>query len=58
MKIMFDTNLWISFLIGHRLSSLRNILYRHDVEVYMSEPLLDEIRRVISRQKFDKLISG
>ena len=58
MKIMFDTNLWISFMIGHRLSSLRNILYRHDVEIYMSEPLLDEIWRVIGRQKFDKLISG
>lgn len=34
MKILFDTNLWISFMIGKRLSSLADVLCRHDVEVY------------------------
>ena len=58
MKILFDTNLWISFMIGKRLSSLANLLCRHDVEVYMSEQQLDEIRAVIARPKFDKLISA
>ena len=57
MKVLFDTNLWISFMIGKRLSSLANVLNRQDVEVYVSEQLLDEIRTVISRPKFDKLIS-
>ena len=57
MKILFDSNLWISFMIGKRLSSLADVLCRHDVEVYVSEQQLDEIRRVIAREKFDKLIS-
>ena len=57
MKILFDTNLWISFMIGRRLSSLADVLNRQDVEVYVSEQLLDEIRTVISRPKFDNLIS-
>ena len=57
MKILFDTNLWISFMIGKRLSSLADVLCRHDVEVYICEQELDEIRRVIARPKFDKLIS-
>ena len=57
MKILFDTNLWISFMIGKRLLSLANVLNRQDVEVYVSEQLLDEIRSVISRPKFDTLIS-
>lgn len=57
MRILFDTNLWISFIIGRRLASLREVLYRHDVEVYVSEQELDEIRNVIERPKFDKLIS-
>ena len=57
MRILFDTNLWISFMIGRRLASLREVLYRHDVEVYVSEQELDEIRNVIERPKFDKLIS-
>ena len=55
---MFDSNLWISFMIGKRLSSLAEVLCRHDVEVYVSEQLLDEIRGVIAREKFDKLISA
>ena len=54
---MFDTNLWISFMIGRRLSSLREVLNRHDVDVYVSDPLLEEIRTVIERPKFEKLIS-
>lgn len=57
MKVLFDTNLWISFMIGKRLSSLAAVLNRQDVEVYVSEQLLDEIRVVISRPKFDRLIS-
>jgi len=57
MKILFDTNLWISFMIGRRLASLRDVLDRHDVEVYMSEQELEEIRTVIERTKFDNLIS-
>jgi len=57
MRILFDTNLLISFMIGRRLASLREVLYRHDVEVYVSEQELDEIRNVIERPKFDKLIS-
>ena len=58
MKILFDTNLWISFMIGKRLSSLADVLCRHDVEVYISEQQLDEIRNVIAREKFNKLISA
>ena len=57
MKILFDTNLWVSFMIGRRLSSLREVLNRHDVDVYVSEPLLEEIRTVIERPKFEHLIS-
>ena len=56
MKVLFDTNLWISFMIGRRLSSLAEVLNRRDVEVYVSEQLLDEIRNVVDRPKFGKLI--
>ena len=57
MKVLFDTNLWISFMIGKRLSTLADVLNRSDVEVYVSEQLLNEIRTVIARPKFDQLIS-
>lgn len=58
MKILFDTNLWISFMIGKRLASLADVLCRHDVEVYVCEQQLDEIRGVIAREKCDRLISA
>jgi len=58
MKILFDSNLWISFMIGKRLSSLADVLCRHDVEVYICEQQLDEIRTVIAREKFNRLISA
>ena len=57
MKVLFDTNLWISFMIGKRLVSLADVLCRHDIQIYMSEQLLGEIRDVISRPKFNTLIS-
>ena len=44
-------------MIGKRLSSLAIVLNRQDIEVYVCEQLLDEIQKVISRPKFDKLIS-
>ena len=56
MKVLFDTNLWISFMIGKRLSSLAGVLGNSDIQVYMSEQLLNEIQAVICRPKFDKLI--
>lgn len=57
MKVLFDTNLWISFMIGKRLASLADVLCRNDVQVYMSEQLLDEIQTVIARPKFNVIIS-
>ena len=57
MKVLFDTNLWISFMIGKQLSSLSEVLNRQDIEVFVNEQLLDEIRTVITRPKFDNLIS-
>ena len=57
MKILFDTNLWVSFMIGKRLSSLADVLCRHDIQVYVCDQLLNEIRDVISRPKFDNLIT-
>jgi putative PIN family toxin of toxin-antitoxin system len=43
-------------MIGKRLASIKEVLCRHDVEVYVCEQLLDEIRMVITRPKFDNII--
>lgn len=56
MKVILDTNIWISFLLGKRLSVLREIVEMDQVEVYMSDDLLSELRDVAFRPKFAGLI--
>jgi putative PIN family toxin of toxin-antitoxin system len=56
MKVILDTNIWISFLLGKRLNVLREIVDKEDVEIYISDNLLAELRDVAYRPKFEGLI--
>lgn len=55
MRIIIDTNLWISFLIGKKLSCLLGLISNGNVELVVSKELLDEIESVASRPKFVKI---
>lgn len=37
MRIIFDNNIWISLLIGKRLTALRPLFERADVEVFFCD---------------------
>ena len=52
MKVILDTNIWISFLLGKRLSILRDIVDMEGVDIYVSDELLSELRSVAFRPKF------
>ena len=53
IRIIIDTNLWISFLIGLKASpSVRNILTDGTVSIVMTDILQQEIMTVASRPKF------
>ena len=53
VRIIIDTNLWISFLIGLKSSSaVRNILTDGSVSIVMTDILRQEIMTVASRPKF------
>ena len=52
MKIILDTNIWISFLLGKRLSILREIVDMEEVDIYVSDELLAGLRSVAFRPKF------
>lgn len=55
VKIIIDTNLWISFLIGLKSSaSLRNILTDGTKRIIMTDILKQEIMNVASRPKFSR----
>ena len=49
MKIILDTNIWISFLLGRRLAILDEIVKMEGVELFVSDALLTEIRDVAFR---------
>ena len=35
MKVILDTNIWISFLLGKRLTILREIIQLEEVDIYL-----------------------
>ena len=54
IRIIIDTNLWISFLIGRKLSCLLDLLSYLEYQLVVSSELTDEIREVFMRPKFTK----
>ena len=57
MKIIIDTNLWISFLIGKQTMRLKELLTRKGIKIFVCHELVDELINVASRPKFKKYIS-
>lgn len=58
IRIIIDTNLWISFLIGRKLSSLLDLLSCPEFQLVISSELIEEIYDVISRPKLAKYYSS
>lgn len=56
MRIIFDNNIWISFLIGKRLSALRSAFSRKDVEIFFCDELEQEFLDVAHRPKIQKYV--
>jgi putative PIN family toxin of toxin-antitoxin system len=56
MKIIIDTNLWISFLIGKRLSVLKALLTHSNLSFFVCDEILNEIQNISSKQKIRKYV--
>ena len=53
-KVIIDTNIWISYLIGFQLGGLTELLSTRQIELVLTEQLLTEIKEVTARKKFRK----
>ncbi|MDR0232309.1 MAG: putative toxin-antitoxin system toxin component, PIN family [Dysgonamonadaceae bacterium] len=53
-KIIIDTNLWISLLIGKKMSEMRALCNSEIVSVYICEELMAEFVRIASCEKIRK----
>lgn len=54
IRVIVDTNLWISFLIGKKLDSLLELLDNPWFDLVSTPQLNEEIIRVARREKFRK----
>ena len=54
VRVIVDTNVWISFLIGKRLSNLKQHIVEEKVTIITSEQLLTEIKLVTQRAHLKK----
>lgn len=54
IKVIFDTNVWISFLIGKHLTNLKQYISNGNITIITTEQLLTEIKIVTNREKLKK----
>ena len=54
IKVIFDTNVWISFLIGKKLTIIKDYISSGEIKVVITQQLLDEIRDVSGRPAIKK----
>lgn len=54
VRVIFDTNVWISFLIGKRLSRIKNFISNGKIIIIITPQLLNEIELVTTREKLKK----
>lgn len=58
IRVILDTNLWISYLISKRLSKIDELFTRESLILLFSEDLLEEFIEVAGRPKFRKYFSA
>lgn len=54
IKVIIDTNLWISFLIGKELANLKEWIVDRTIQVVLCEQIIEEINLVTQRPKLQK----
>lgn len=57
IRVILDTNLWISFLITNDFSWLDEIIFKKQCKLIFSAELLDEFIAVANRARFRKYFS-
>ena len=54
IKVIFDTNVWISFLIGKKLQVISDYIIDGSITIILTDQLLAEISAVTKRPKIKK----
>lgn len=57
MKVIIDSNVWISFLLGFQKEMMYDVLKSEYIDVYVCPQLLNEIKDVANRPKIRSRIA-
>jgi putative PIN family toxin of toxin-antitoxin system len=58
LKIIIDTNLWVSFIISNKLTILDGLLVSQKISLLFSEELINEIGVTITKPKLKKYFAS
>jgi putative PIN family toxin of toxin-antitoxin system len=58
MKVVIDTNIWISYLLGSLLQGMDEEILSKEIKVVVSDEMLKEISEVSSRPKFKNIFTA
>jgi len=58
MKVVIDTNIWISYLLGSLLQGMDEKILSKEIKVVVSEEMLKELSEVASRPKFKNIFTA
>lgn len=58
MKIVIDTNIWISYLLGGLLQDIDKKLILREIKVVVSDEMLKELSEVSGRPKFKNIFTA
>lgn len=53
-RVIIDTNIWISFLIGKELSRLQHFIADERIKIIICDQLISEIKLVTNREKIKR----
>jgi len=53
-KTIFDTNLWISFLIGRELHNVKDLIVNEKIRLITTDQLINELRIITLRQRLKR----
>jgi len=54
VKVIFDTNVWISFLIGKKLAIIKDYISNGSIKIIITAQLITELKEVTNRDKLKK----
>lgn len=57
IRIVIDTNLWISFLITNNFDGFQDLIDTNKITILFSDELFEEFLNVVKRPKFKKYFS-